>query len=194
MHSGLLPTRLGSGISSGTCAHSLKWRQYDPMALLTADCQPVRPPFAADTLHGTKLVARRPTSLILPFVKTCGSTGQWLHPYSLAYSGTMATVRNKAANQVKPQTRGSANDCDPGRAHTVTCVTYDGLAPFEFSVAYEVFGKPGAYLPKPWYRFVVCAPRRGPVKLSSGLSLDIPLGLRAAGTRRYRYCPTNKVS
>ena len=61
----------------------------------------------------------------------------------------------------------------------MVCVTYDGLAPFEFSVAYEVFGKPGDYLPKPWYRFVVCAPRPGPVMLSSGLSLDIPLGLRA---------------
>ena len=147
----------------------------------------------SDTLNGAKFGCATTTSLIHSFVKTCEPRDNGCTHTSLAYSGTMATIRNKPANQSKRHAQRVANDCTPVRAHTVTCVTYDGLAPFEFSVAYEVFGKPGDYFPQPWYRFVVCAPRPGPVKLSSGLSLDIPLGLRASRAPN-RYCATDKVS
>ena len=177
-HPRLIPTRLWFRRRL-MCPHSLRRPQTRPRLYQTGRLL-IR--VRADTHAGAKLLERRPISLVLSFVKTLRGEGPQTDcrtHTSLGYSGTIATVRNKPANHAKRQDRRSSNDGAPVHAHTVVCVTYDGLAPFEFSVAYEVFGKPGDYLPKPWYRFVVCASRPGPVKLSSGLSLDIPLGLRA---------------
>ena len=55
-------------------------------------------------------------------------------------------------------------------------LVYDGVAMFEYAVAYEVFGDDHALGPDiAWYRLLVCGP--GPVRLDSGLRIDAPLGL-----------------
>ncbi|RMI39429.1 helix-turn-helix domain-containing protein [Streptomyces triticirhizae] len=46
---------------------------------------------------------------------------------------------------------------------TVAVAATDGMLPFEFSLACEVFGDDAANLPDPWYRLVLCGP--GPVRL-----------------------------
>src|SRR5438874_13319384 len=64
------------------------------------------------------------------------------------------------------------------RRHTVAAVAFDGLAPFELSVACEVFGLDRSDLGVPWYRFFVCAAEDPPVRTSVGFTIDTPYGLR----------------
>jgi AraC family transcriptional regulator, transcriptional activator FtrA len=62
------------------------------------------------------------------------------------------------------------------RSHTVAIVVYDGVAMFEFAVAFEVFGGNyalGADLP--WYRLFICGP--GPATFDNGMRTDAPHGL-----------------
>jgi transcriptional regulator GlxA family with amidase domain len=55
----------------------------------------------------------------------------------------------------------------------------NGLSPFEFAVACEVFGIDRSELGVPWYRFLVCAAQPPPVTTQSGFTIDTPYGLDA---------------
>ncbi len=61
---------------------------------------------------------------------------------------------------------------------TVTVVTYDGLSPFEFGVACEVFGRDRPELGVPWYQFSICSAGPGPVRTDAGFTIGVPGGLR----------------
>jgi transcriptional regulator GlxA family with amidase domain len=61
----------------------------------------------------------------------------------------------------------------------VAVVVTDGMSPFEFGVACEVFGLDRSDLGVPWYRFLVCAPDPGPVTTATGFTLTAPHGLDA---------------
>ena len=76
-------------------------------------------------------------------------------------SGRLAQVRKKAAS---------------GR-RTVAAVICNGVSPFEFAVACEVFGLDRSELGVPWYRFLVCAAQPPPVMTAMGFSIDTPHGL-----------------
>lgn len=65
------------------------------------------------------------------------------------------------------------------KRQTVAVVVADGLSPFEFGVACEVFGIDRSELGVPWYRFVVCAVEPGPVTTSCGFTITAPQGLGA---------------
>lgn len=68
---------------------------------------------------------------------------------------------------------------NPAKRHTVAVVVTDGLSPFEFGVACDVFGIDRSELGVPWYRLLVCAPQPGPVSTSTGFTLTAPHGLDA---------------
>lgn len=59
---------------------------------------------------------------------------------------------------------------------TVAALAYDGLASFEFGIAIEVFGLPRPEF-DPWYRFVVCAERRGDLRAVGGFTVRATAGL-----------------
>src|SRR5436853_89818 len=64
-----------------------------------------------------------------------------------------------------------------GRRHTVAAVAFDDVAPFELSVACEVFGIDRSDLGVPWYRFFVAAVGNEPVETSAGTAAGIDLCL-----------------
>lgn len=67
----------------------------------------------------------------------------------------------------------------------VVVVAADGLSPFEFAVACEVFGCDRPELANPWYRFAVCSPGAAPVTTETGFTiggLDGLERLERAGT------------
>jgi AraC family transcriptional regulator, transcriptional activator FtrA len=65
-------------------------------------------------------------------------------------------------------------------AHQVVLVAYDGLAMFEFGVAFDVFGADWSHdLGVPWYRFEVCAANPPTVTIEGGYQLHVPSGLSA---------------
>ncbi|MDQ3639940.1 MAG: helix-turn-helix domain-containing protein [Actinomycetota bacterium] len=70
-------------------------------------------------------------------------------------------MRNKAANNRR----------------TVAAVICNGVSPFEFAVACEVFGLDRSELGLPWYRFLVCAAQPPPIMTAMGFSIDTPYGL-----------------
>ena len=64
------------------------------------------------------------------------------------------------------------------RAHRVTVLAYDGLAPFELGVAAEVFALPRPELDVDWwYDFSVCAERPGVLPALGGFGLAVDRGL-----------------
>src|SRR5947207_2924469 len=63
------------------------------------------------------------------------------------------------------------------RRHTVAAIVFDGIAPFELSVACEVFGIDRSDLGVPWYKFFVCAAEESPVQTSVGFTIDTPYRL-----------------
>jgi transcriptional regulator GlxA family with amidase domain len=64
--------------------------------------------------------------------------------------------------------------------HTVAVVVDDGLSPFEFAVACEVFGIDRSNdAGVPWYRFVVCAASPPPISALTGFTIDTAHGLEA---------------
>jgi transcriptional regulator GlxA family with amidase domain len=68
---------------------------------------------------------------------------------------------------------------NPANRHTVAVVVTDGMSPFEFGVACEVFGLDRPEIRTPWYRFLVCAPEPGTVTASTGFGIVAPHGLDA---------------
>ena len=65
------------------------------------------------------------------------------------------------------------------RRHRVVVLVHDGLSPFEFGVACEVFGFDRSRLGVPWYETVIAAPDPGPVRTQLGFSVEAPFGLEA---------------
>src|SRR5438477_1267694 len=63
------------------------------------------------------------------------------------------------------------------KRHTVAALMFDDIAPFELSVACEVFGLDRSDLGVPWYRFFVVAPGDAPVRTSVGFTIDTPYRL-----------------
>lgn len=63
------------------------------------------------------------------------------------------------------------------RPHLVAVVAYDGLCTFEFGCAVEIFSLERPELQVPWYRFGVCATKRGPLAAAGGLSFTAPHSL-----------------
>ncbi|MFI5041104.1 MAG: helix-turn-helix domain-containing protein [Acidimicrobiales bacterium] len=64
--------------------------------------------------------------------------------------------------------------------HTVATVVGNGLSPFEFAVACEVFGTDrSADVGRPWYRFLVCAADPPPITTTTGFTIDTPFRLDA---------------
>ncbi len=78
-----------------------------------------------------------------------------------ATSGSIAPMRKKAASGCR----------------TVAAVVCNGVSPFEFAVACEVFGLDRSDLGVPWYRFLVCAAQPPPITTATGFSIDTPHGL-----------------
>ena len=66
--------------------------------------------------------------------------------------------------------------------HRVAVLVADGLSPFEFGVACEVFGFDRSYLGVPWYETAVAAPAPGPVQTQLGFAVHAPSGLGALET------------
>src|SRR5438067_5661346 len=64
-----------------------------------------------------------------------------------------------------------------GRRYTVAALAFDGVSPFELSVACEVFGFDRSDLGVPWYRFMVCAVEGRPVVSEVGFEISTPHGL-----------------
>ncbi len=62
-------------------------------------------------------------------------------------------------------------------AQTVAVVVCNGVTPFEFAVACEVFGIDRSELHRPWYRFLVCAAQPPPLTAATGFSVDTVHGL-----------------
>jgi AraC family transcriptional activator FtrA len=75
---------------------------------------------------------------------------------------------------------------DAASSHTVALLLIDGFSIFEFGIASEVFGYDrSAYLGVPWYRFLTCGLRPGPVISEIGVQVVAARGLdglRQAGT------------
>jgi AraC family transcriptional activator FtrA len=62
--------------------------------------------------------------------------------------------------------------------HLVAALAYDGLCTFEFGCTVEVFALERPELGIPWYRFAVCAERRGEVRAAGGVSVRVRHSLR----------------
>ncbi len=65
------------------------------------------------------------------------------------------------------------------RRHTVAAIACHGTAPFELSVACEVFGIDRSELGVPWYRFLVVAGDEPPIRTKAGFTIDTPHRLDA---------------
>jgi transcriptional regulator GlxA family with amidase domain len=63
------------------------------------------------------------------------------------------------------------------RRHLVAAVIFDDIAPFELSVACEVFGIDRSDLGVPWYRFMVCSVDDKPVQSDAGFEIRTPYRL-----------------
>ncbi len=69
---------------------------------------------------------------------------------------------------------------DPANGHLVALVLAEGFSIFEVGVACEVFGYDRSdYVGAPWYRFVTCSARPGPVRSEIGMSIVTSHGLRS---------------
>ena len=59
----------------------------------------------------------------------------------------------------------------PREPIAVAVLVADGLSPFEFSVACEVFGYDRSYLGVPWYSLAICAVEPAPISTQIGFSI-----------------------
>jgi transcriptional regulator GlxA family with amidase domain len=68
------------------------------------------------------------------------------------------------------------------RRHLVAAVVFDGVSPFEFAVACEVFGYDRSQdVGAPWYRFQVCGASPNPIQANTGFTINAPNGLEVLG-------------
>ena len=61
--------------------------------------------------------------------------------------------------------------------HLVVVLAYDNLATFEFGCAVEMFSLARPELGVDWYRFAVCAERKGVVRAAGGIQVHVPHGM-----------------
>src|ERR1041384_6096155 len=61
--------------------------------------------------------------------------------------------------------------------HTIAVLIYDAVNPFELGVATEVFGFERPELGVLWYRFLICADEKRPIRSSAGIMLTTPYSL-----------------
>ncbi|GAA2617725.1 helix-turn-helix domain-containing protein [Actinomadura fulvescens] len=57
------------------------------------------------------------------------------------------------------------------KRHTISVLTFDGMAPFELGSVVEVFGLPRPELDVPWYDLRVCSFERGPMRAVGGFTM-----------------------
>jgi len=69
-----------------------------------------------------------------------------------------------------------------GPRHRVAILVQDGLSPFEFGVACEVFGYDRSNLGVTWYEASIAAPDPGQVRTQLGFSIEAPCGLDAVAS------------
>src|ERR1700680_2071557 len=83
-------------------------------------------------------------------------------------SGIIIDMRNETANARQGP-------------RTIALVIYDGMSPFEFAVACDVFGSSdwSATFGVPWYRFYVCSATAGLLTTDAGFSVEAPYRLTA---------------
>src|SRR5436305_10631787 len=71
---------------------------------------------------------------------------------------------------------------DAASCHTVALLLIDGFSVFEFGIASEIFGYArSTYLGVPWYRFLTCGVRPGPVTSEIGVQAVAARGLDGLG-------------
>src|SRR3954452_7066296 len=92
----------------------------------------------------------------------------WWPLASEATSGRIDSMRNNPASPRRTRSN---------RRHTVAVVVGEGMSPFEFAVACEVFGVDRSELGVPWYRFMVCAVDPAPVRTSLGFTIGTSHGI-----------------
>jgi AraC family transcriptional regulator, transcriptional activator FtrA len=63
---------------------------------------------------------------------------------------------------------------------TVVTLIYDSVNPLELGIATEVFAVERPELGVPWYRFLLCAAKPGPIRASTGILITAPYGLADA--------------
>ena len=63
------------------------------------------------------------------------------------------------------------------RGPTIAVLAYEGMTGFEVGIASEVFGLARPELDVPWYEYVVCAVKPGPVRLVGGATIQTAYGL-----------------
>ncbi|MEU1883213.1 helix-turn-helix domain-containing protein [Streptosporangium sp. NPDC020072] len=66
------------------------------------------------------------------------------------------------------------------RAHTVSAVAFDGMAPFELGCVVEIFGIPRPELDVPWYELTVCAETPADLRVVGGFTMRAGHGLDVA--------------
>src|SRR4051794_21318182 len=69
--------------------------------------------------------------------------------------------------------RSQGSGSTPPPAHRVVAIVVPRMSPLETAVASEVFGIDRQVPDAPWYRLRLCTPVPGPVRLESGLPLQI---------------------
>ena len=78
--------------------------------------------------------------------------------------------------------------------HLVVALAYDNLATFEFGCAVEMFSLARPELGVDWYRFAVCAERKGLLRAAGGISVHVPHGLAMLGRADTIIIPGWKVA
>jgi AraC family transcriptional activator FtrA len=89
------------------------------------------------------------------------------------------SVRDKAANVLDIRPWAARGDLARHAPHAVAVVVYDGLFPFEFGVACDIFGYDYAVaFGVPWYRMSICGAAPS-VTVQPGFRMQVPCGLEA---------------
>ena len=95
------------------------------------------------------------------------------------------SMRDKAAKFLESRPWAGRGDPATHEPHAVAVVVYDGIFPFEFGVACDIFGYDYAdAFGVPWYRMSICGAAPS-VTVEPGFRMQVPCGLeavRAAGT------------
>jgi len=89
------------------------------------------------------------------------------------------SVRDKAAKFLESRPPAARGDLATREPHAVAVVVYDGIFPFEFGVACDIFGYDYAdAFGVPWYRMSICGPAPS-VTVEPGFRMQVPCGLEA---------------
>ena len=102
------------------------------------------------------------------------------------------SVRDKAAKFLERRPSAARGDLATREPHAVAVVVYDGIFPFEFGVACDIFGYDYAEaFGVPWYRMSICAAAPS-VTMEPGLRTQVPCGLEALHTAETEVVPSTQ--